>query len=123
MAETPTTLSGVFKEAWTSDRMAKQFEDNAGPLARVESRRGVMIGKQAQTPILKYNAGGYTSFGAAGGSFNTSNNLGLDQAVLPLVNHGMPISIEFSALNQSGSNVQSVIAAKDLTMEQALSEI
>jgi hypothetical protein len=77
---------------------------------------GVMIGKQAQVPILKYNAGGYTSFGPAGGSFNAYNNLGVDQAVYTLVNHGMPISIEFSALNQAGSNVQSVIAAKDLTI-------
>jgi hypothetical protein len=123
MAETATTLASVFKEGWTSNRMQKQFEDAAGPLTRIESVKGSMIGKQAQVPILKYNAGGYTSFGSAGGSFNTYNNLGVDQAVYTLVNHGMPISIEFSALNQGSGNAASVIATQDLVIEQALSEM
>jgi hypothetical protein len=83
-----------------------------------------MIGKQAQVPIHKFNAGGYTSFGAAGGSFNTYNNVGVDQATYTLVTHGMPISLEFSALNQAGGqNAQAVIASKDLAIEAAMSEV
>jgi hypothetical protein len=76
-----------------------------------------MIGKQAQVPILKPFAAGFTSFGAAGGSFNTAGNR-VDQAAYTLVTLGQPISIELSALNQAGgNNLQSVISAKDLEIE------
>lgn len=124
MADTATTLADVLKEAWTSDRMNKQFEDAVEPLKRIQKVSATMIGKQAQVPILKHNAGGYTSFGAAGGSFNTYNAVGVDQATYTLVTHGMPISLEFSALNQAGGqNAQAVIASKDLAIESALSEV
>lgn len=124
MAETATSLADVLKEAWTSNRMQKQFEDEANPLKRVQKVQATMIGEQAQVPILKHNAGGYTSFGSAGGSFNTYNNVGVDQATYTLVTHGMPISLEFSALNQAGGqNAQAVIASKDLAIESALSEV
>lgn len=123
MADTATTLSSVLKEAWTSDRLKAQFEDKAQVLSEIESVQGTMVGKQAQTPIIKYNAGGYTSFGAAGGSLNTYNNVGTDQAVWTLVNHAMPVSIEFSALNQGGGGLSSVVSAADLMIERAMSEI
>ena len=124
MADTATSLADVLKEAWTSNRMQKQFEDRAEPFKRIQKVEATMIGEQAQVPILKHNAGGFTSFGAAGGSFNTYNNVGVDQATYTLVNQGMPISLEFSALNQAGgNNAQAVIGAKDLAIEAAISEI
>jgi hypothetical protein len=124
MADTATTLASVLKDAWTSNRLQKQFEDNAEPLKRLEKFEGSMIGAQAQVPIYKNNAGGFTSFGAAGGSFNTYNNVGVDQAVYTLVTLGMPVSIELSAINQAGgSNAQSVISGKMLEIEAGLSEL
>jgi hypothetical protein len=124
MADTATTLASVLKDAWTSNRLAKQFEDAAGPLKRMEKFEGTMIGAQAQVPIYKYNAGGFTSFGAAGGSFNTYNNVGVDQAVYTLVTLGMPVSIELSAINQAGTNnAQSVISGKMLEIQAGQSEL
>src|SRR2546423_11605114 len=123
MAETATTLASVTKEAWTSDRLLKEFEDEANPLQRIQKVPATMIGKQAQVPIYKFNAGGYTSVGAAGGSLNTYNNIGVDQATYTLVQHGMPISIELSALNQTGGGIQSVVASQDLEVEGAMSEM
>jgi hypothetical protein len=124
MADTATTLASVLKDAWTSPRLAKQFEDAAGPLKRMEKFEGTMIGAQAQVPIYKYNAGGFTSFGAAGGSFNTYNNVGVDQAIYTLVTLGMPVSIELSAINQAGTdNAQSVISGKMLEIQAGQSEL
>jgi hypothetical protein len=67
MSQTASTLASVMKEAWTSDRCQKQFEDAALPYQRIQKVPATMIGKQAQVPIIKNNGGGYTSFGAAGG--------------------------------------------------------
>lgn len=123
MADTATTLSSALKDAWTSQRMETQFEDKAQVLSRIEKVRGTMVGQQAQTPIIQHNAGGYTSFGASGGSLNTYNNIGTGQAVWTLVNHAMPISIEFSALNQAGGGLASVVSGADLMIERAISEM
>src|SRR3954464_9155951 len=124
MADTATSLADVLKEAWTSDRLQKQFEDQAEPFKRIQKIQATMIGKQAQVPIYKYNAGGFTSFGAAGGSFNTYNNVGVDQAVYTLVTLGMPVSIELSAINQAGTNnAQSVISGKMLEIQAGQSEL
>lgn len=124
MAETPTTLADILKDAWGPNQLVQQFEDKAGPLKRIKKVPATMIGAQAQVPIHKYNAGGFTSFGSAGGDFNTYNNVGVDQAVYTLVTLGMPIDLQFSALNQAGgSNAQSVIASKDLAVKAAISEI
>lgn len=123
MADTATTLASVLKDTWTSDRAIAQFEDKAQVLSRIERVKGTMIGAQAQTPIILHNAGGYTSFGPAGGSLNTYNNLGTGQAVWTLVNHAMPVSIEYSALNQAGGGLSSVVAGADLMIERAISEM
>jgi NAD(P)-dependent dehydrogenase (short-subunit alcohol dehydrogenase family) len=124
MSQTASTLASVMKEAWTSDRCQKQFEDAALPYQRIQKVPATMIGKQAQVPIIKNNGGGYTSFGAAGGAFNTASNVGTDQAVYTLITHGMPIGLELSALNQaSGSQLQALIGSKDLEIEGAMSEI
>lgn len=123
MAETATTLADLLKEAWTSQRTQQQFEDKAGPLKRIKKVEATMIGEQAQVPIHKNNAGGFTSFGSAGGDFNTYNNVGVDQATYTLVTLGMPIDLQFSALNQTGSNAQAVVSSKDFAVKAALSEM
>lgn len=124
MSQTATSLADVLMEAWGPDRLVKQFEDKAGPLGRIEQVKATMIGKQAQTPIHKYLAAGYTSVGAGGGAVNTAGNQQVDQAVWTLVNHYHPISLEFSALNQaSGNNLQSVVGSKDLEIKGSLSTL
>jgi hypothetical protein len=39
MADTATSLADVLKEAWTSNRLQKQFEDQAEPLKRIQKVR------------------------------------------------------------------------------------
>ena len=124
MAQTATSLADVLKERWTDDELQKQFEDEAGPLKRIEQIKATMIGKQAQVPIYKYQGGGYTSVGAGGGALNTAGNQAVDQALYTLVYHYFPIELETSALNQaSGNNLQAVIGAKNLEVEGGISTI
>jgi hypothetical protein len=70
MPQTAISMAQVMKEAWTADRLQKQFEDKNAPLGRIESIRGVMIGRQAQTPVWGGRSGASTSVGAGGGNLN-----------------------------------------------------
>lgn len=125
MAQSATGLLDVLKEAWTTDRIVKQFEDGNGPLARIEKIKGTMIGKQAQVPIHKQrNLAGYTSVGAGGGNLNTAGSQAVDQASYTLVYHWLSIALDASALMQAGgSNAQSIVAAKDLEVEGGIENV
>jgi hypothetical protein len=122
VSQTATTLANVLREAWTDLRIQKQYYADDAPLSRLEDATDtVMIGKQAQVPIwTDLNSGGYTSTSAAGGNLNTATNQASNQALYTLSQHFMPISLEFSALNQSGSNSQSIISGKNMEISGAL---
>ena len=121
MAQTATSLLNVLKEAWTSDRIQRQFLSDDTPLSKVEQIQGTMIGKQAQTPVLGNGSGGYTTVGAAGGSLNAAGNQQVNQAQWTLAYHWFQIGIETSALNQAGgSSAQAIVGAKDLEVEGAV---
>ena len=117
MAQTATALLTVLKERWTSDELQRQFLSDDSPLSKLEQRTGVMIGKQAQTPVLLTGNSGYTSVGASGGTLNPAGQQGVNQAQWTLVNHWLQIAIDAAAINQSGSNEQAIVAAKDLEIE------
>ena len=125
MAQTPTTLSSVTKERWTDDEIQKQWLASDKLLSRVEREtESTMIGRQAQTPIWPdLNSGGYTSTGSGGGSINTATNQPTAQAAWTLVQHFMPISMEFGTINQSRSNLQSVISGKNLEIQGAIATV
>lgn len=121
MAQTATSIAPLLKRAWTSDRIQKQFEAENNPLPRLESVKGTMIGEQAQTPIWNNRSAAYTSVGPAGGQLNPAKNQQVTKATWTLVYSWFQIALEASALMQAtGSNVQSVIAAKDLEIEGAI---
>ncbi len=123
MAQTATGMLNVLKEAWTSDRIQRQFLSDDSPLSRLEKVKATMIGKQAQTPVLLAGSGGYTSTGAAGGSLNAAGSQSVNQAQWTLVYHWFQVEIETSALNQAGGNdAQSIISAKDLEFEGAITD-
>lgn len=123
MAQTVANLASVLKDAWTSERVAKQFY-NANPvLDKLRKVEATMIGQQAQVPIHSGRSGGYTSTNAAGGSLNPAGNQVTAQAVYTLVYHWFQIQIETAALNQSSANMQSIIAAKDLEMQGAIDDV
>lgn len=124
MAQTATSLADILKDTWTSDRIQKQFYDDHPPLERLEQVQATMIGQQAQVPIHKGRSGGYVSTGPAGGSLNPADQQRVDQAVYTMVYHWFQVDLEVSALNQAGgSNVQSVIGAKDLEIEGAVNDM
>ena len=123
MAQTATGLLNVLKEAWTSDRIQRQFLSDDSPLSRLEKVKATMIGKQAQTPVLLAGSGGYTSTGAAGGALNAAGSQSVNQAQWTLVYNWFQVEIETSALNQAGGNsAQSIISAKDLEFEGAITD-
>jgi hypothetical protein len=68
MAQTVSNLTSVLKDAWTSERLAKQFYNENPVLSRMQELQATTIGLQAQVPIHKSRNGGYTSVAAAGGS-------------------------------------------------------
>ena len=120
MPQTAATMSGVLKEAWSADRLQKQFEDKNMPLGRLEARRGVVMGRQVQTPILSGRSGAYTSVGAGGGALNPAINQPTAQALWTFPYSWFQIELEASALIQSGGNLQSVVGGKDLEIQGAV---
>lgn len=121
MAQSATSLASVLKDAWTSDRIQKQFEAQNAPLGKIEQFKGTMIGQQAQVPIWNNRSGGYTSTGAAGGTLNPAQQQQVQQAVFSLVYNWFQVAIEASALAQATSaGAQSIIAAKDLEIQGAV---
>jgi hypothetical protein len=114
----------VLKERWTDDTIQKQWLGDDSLLSRFESVQGTVIGKQAQTPIWSdLNSGGYTSIGSGGGSLNSATNQTSAQATWTLVYHYFPISLEISTLNQSASNLQSVISGKNMEIQGAIASV
>jgi hypothetical protein len=121
---TPTTLASVTKERWTDDEIQKQWLADDSLLSRFETMKATMIGKQAQTPIWgDLNSGGFTVVSAAGGTLNTATNQGSQQAAWTLSYQYMPIALEVSTLNQTKTNLQSVIAGKNQEIEGAIATV
>jgi hypothetical protein len=124
VAQTVANLTDVLKEAWTSERIEKQFYDENPVFDRLTKVEATMIGEKAIVPIHKGRNGGYTSTNAAGGNLNTAGEQRVDAAEYTLVYHWLPIELEAAALTQAGgSNLQSVIASKDLEMQGAIEDL
>jgi hypothetical protein len=118
MPQTAVSMATVQKEAWTADRLQKQFEDKNAPLGRIEAVRGVMIGRQAQTPVWSGRSGASTSVGAGGGNLNPASQQPVNQALWTLVYNWFQIELDTSAIAQaSGQSAQSIVGAKDLEIE------
>src|SRR5262245_55461658 len=121
MPQTAVTMASVSKEAWTSDRLIKQFEDKNTPLGRLEAVKGTMIGRQAPAPVWGGRSAAYTSVGAGGGNLNAAQQQPTAQALWTLVYSWFQVAWDTSALAQaSGSSVQAVVGAKDLEIEGAV---
>lgn len=121
MPQTAVSMAQALKEAWTADRLQKQYEDKNMPLGKLESIRGVMIGKQAQTPVWGGRSGAFTTVGAGGGDLNPAQQQPIAQALWTLVYNWFQIALDASALAQaSGQSLQSVVGGKDLEIEGAI---
>lgn len=123
MAQTVANLTDVLKEAWTSDRLEKQFYDENPFLERIEKYQATMIGEHALVPIHKGRSGGYTSTGSAGGTLNPADEQKVDQALYTLVYHWFQVDLETGALNQASTGAQSVAVAKDLELQGAIADL
>jgi len=127
MAQTVSNLTDVLKEAWTSDRLEKQFYDEnpfldaltKGSFETTKSR----IGEKAIVPVHKGRSGGYTSTSSAGGALNPADEQKVDAAEYTLVYHWFQTAIETGALNQSTGGATSAVAAKDLEIQGAISDL
>ena len=120
MAQTVANLASVLKDAWTSDRMAKQFYSDNPLLDFFKQKTATMIGQQAQVPIYKGIGGGNTSTGAAGGVLNPADAAKVDQAIYTMPYLWRQIAIETAVLNQADSGMQSIIAGKDLEIQNSV---
>lgn len=121
MPQTAVSMAQVIKEAWTSERLQKQYEDKNLPLGKIEALKGTMIGRQAQTPVWGGRSGAFTTVGAGGGNLNPALQQPTAQALWTLVYNWFQIALDTSALAQaSGQNVQAIVGGKDLEVEGAL---
>lgn len=123
MAQTIANLASVMKDAWTSDRLQKQFYDENPFLKRIESVTATMIGEQAQVPIHSGRSGGFTTVLAAGGDLNPAGRQGVSQALYTMPYLWFQIALETAAINQTQTSMQSVVAAKDLEIEGGLADL
>lgn len=120
----PTTVAGlqsVMKDAWTSDRIVKQFYNRNPLIKMIRDAIGVtIIGLQAQVPIHASHTAGYTIASAAGGDLNDPTSAGTAQATFTMTYHYMQVGLELAVLNQTNTSAQSIIAGKDLEMKDAV---
>src|SRR4051812_14045359 len=124
MAQTVANMTSVEKDAWTSQEMAKSFYDHNKLLARMRQVSATVIGLQAQVPVQKYRGvGGYTSTDSAGGTLNPAGNQQTAQATYTMVYHWFQTAIETGALNQTASSMQSIVSARDLEIQGAISDL
>lgn len=123
MAQTVANLTDVLKEAWTSERLEKQFYDENPFLDRIEKQQASMIGEKAIVPIHKGRSGGYTSTNAAGGSLNAADEQKVDSAEYTLIYHWFQVELETGALNQSVGGNTSAVVAKDLEIQGAIADM
>jgi hypothetical protein len=122
MAQTVSNLTDVLKEAWTQDRLAKQFYDDNPFLARIEQVEASQIGEKAIVPIHHGRSGGYTSTDSAGGSLNAADEQKVEAAEYTLVYHWFQVQIEAAAIGQAAGGDSSVVVAKDLEMKGAIAD-
>lgn len=124
MSQTPASILPVLREAWDGLTIAKQWFADDSPLSRIERVDATMIGKQAQVGVWSdLNSAGYTATSSAGGTLNSPTNQVTNQALYTLTQHFFPISIEFGALNQTATTVQSLISAKNLEIQGAVASM
>jgi hypothetical protein len=123
MAQTVSNLTSVLKDAWTSERLAKQFYNENPVLSRMQELQATTIGLQAQVPIHKSRNGGYTSVAAAGGSLNTAGQQAVDQASYTLIFHWLSTQIEAAAILQAKGGDSSIVDAKDLEIQGAVDDV
>jgi hypothetical protein len=123
MAQTVANLASVLKDAWTSDKMAKQFYDENPLLEWFKQYTATMMGQQAQVPIYKAIGGGQTSTGPAGGVLNPADAAKVDQALYTMAYLWRQINIETAVLNQADSSMQSVIQGKNFEISNAVAGI
>jgi len=123
MPATVASMSGVIKDAWTSQTILQQFYNENPVLEKIKRITGTMIGLQAQVPIHKTRSGGYTSANAAGGSLNPAGQQGVDQALYTLIYHWFQVALETGALNQTGGSSQAIVSAKDLEIQGSIDDM
>src|SRR4051794_36412826 len=122
-SQTVSNLQDILKEAWTPDRMNKQFYDEAPWLDRLEKTEKYTIGKQAQVPLHTDRSGADTTLDSAGGALNAADPQDVDQAVFNLAYNWRQISTEFGALNQAAGGATSVVEAKDFEIQGAIADM
>lgn len=124
MAQTATSMASLLKDAWTTETLQKQFEDENAPYGKLQTVEGTMIGLQAQVPVHAERSFDITTAGAAGGSLNPATAQQVTQATYGIVQFWKQIALETSALAQAtGNRMQSIIAAKDLEIEGAVNSV
>lgn len=120
-AVTIAGLTPIIKDAWTAERIQRQFY-NLNPLIKmIRDAPGVtVIGLQAQVPIQSNHTSGYTSVAPAGGNLNPATAAGVAQATYTMVYHWMQVGLETAVLNQTNTSTQAIMAGKDLEMKDAV---
>jgi hypothetical protein len=123
VAQTVANLASVLKQAWTSNRMAKQFYNKNPLLDWMQQVQPTIIGSQAQVPIHKGRAGAETTTNAAGGILNPADAQKTDQALYTMSYLWRQVSLETAVMNQATGGDQSVIAGKNLEIQGALDDM
>jgi hypothetical protein len=122
MAQTVANLTDVLKEAWTSDRLEKQFYDENPFLDRVSKFEATTIGEKAIVPIHNGRSGGYTSTLAAGGNLNPAGQQEVDAAEYTLPYHYFSVKLEAAAIAQAAGGDSSVVVSKDLELKGSIAD-
>jgi len=121
--QTAAGMANVTKEAWSSQDVAEQFYNENPLLAKFRAIQGTVMGGSVQVPIYEYLPGGYASTDAVGGSIQDASPASTSKATYTLVYHWFQSALETGALNQTATNAQAMVSAKNIEMEGAISAV
>ena len=121
--QTVATLSNVLKEVWTADNLAKQFYAETPWLDRLEKTDRYTIGNVASVPLWTNRGGATTVLGPNGGNLNPVSYQKTAKGQYTLAYNWAQVQLEFGALNQATDGATSVIEAKLLEVEGAVSDL
>ena len=123
MSQTVSNLADIMYEAFTGDRLEKQFFNEFRVFNRLKRVSKWTHGKYAKVPLHVGRSGGYSIKGSAGGALNGADKQKVDSATFTVSYNYHEIELEIAAINEATGGGTSVGSSVRLEVEGAMDDI
>jgi hypothetical protein len=123
MSQTVSNLADIMYEAFTGDRLEKQFFNEFRVFNRLKRVSKWTHGKYAKVPLHVGRSGGYSVKGSGGGALNGADKQRVDSATFTVSYNYHEIELEIAAINEATGGGASVGSSVRLEVEGAMDDI